>query len=64
MRYGSQSDLDLTVDRETVECDACAAEQGTFLAVYVARVRVTVHADGVVIVREGHGTAEGQARPG
>ena len=34
--------------------------RGTFLAVYVARVRVTVHADGVVIVREGHGTAEGR----
>jgi hypothetical protein len=34
--------------------------RGAFLAVYVARVRVTVHADGVVIVREGHGTAEGR----
>ena len=32
----------------------------TFLAVYLARVRVTVHADGTTIVREGHGTGEGR----
>ena len=34
--------------------------RGTFLAVYIARVRVTVHADGATIVREGHGTGEGR----
>ena len=49
-------------NRETVEsrCVLARENRGTFLAVYVARVRVTVHADGVVIVREGHGTAEGR----
>jgi hypothetical protein len=33
--------------------------RGAFLAVYIARVRVTVHADGATIIREGHGTGEG-----
>ena len=33
---------------------------GTFLAVYIARVRVTVQADGATIIREGHGTGEGR----
>jgi len=33
--------------------------RGTFLAVYIARVRVTVHADGSTIIREGHGSGEG-----
>ena len=36
-----------------------ARTAGTFLAVYIARVRVTVHADGATIIREGHGTGEG-----
>ncbi len=30
-----------------------------FLAVYIARVRVTVQADGAIIIREGHGSGEG-----
>ena len=34
--------------------------RGTFLAVYIAKVRITVHADGATIVREGHGTGEGR----
>jgi len=34
--------------------------RGSFLAVYVARVRITVHADGATIVREGHGSGEGR----
>jgi recombination DNA repair RAD52 pathway protein len=34
--------------------------RGTFLAVYVARVRITVHADGTPVIREGHGTGEGR----
>jgi recombination DNA repair RAD52 pathway protein len=34
--------------------------RGTFLAVYIARVRVTVHARGATIIREGHGTGEGR----
>ena len=33
---------------------------GSFLAVYVAKVRITVHADGATIVREGHGSGEGR----
>jgi len=47
--------------RETVEskCVLARENRGTFLAVYIARVRVTVHADGATIIREGHGTGEG-----
>ena len=49
-------------DRETVEsrCVLARENRGTFLAVYLARVRVTVHADGATIIREGHGTGEGR----
>jgi hypothetical protein len=32
----------------------------TFQAVYLARVRVTVQADGATIIPEGHGTGEGR----
>jgi hypothetical protein len=48
--------------RETLESRAVLAREnrGTFLAVYIARVRVTVQADGATIVREGHGTGEGR----
>ena len=48
-------------NRETVEskCVLTRENRGTFLAVYIARVRVTVHADDATIVREGHGTGEG-----
>ena len=49
-------------NRETLEsrCALARENRGTFLAVYIARVRVTVHADGATIIREGHGTGEGQ----
>jgi hypothetical protein len=48
-------------NRETVDskCVLARESRGTFLAVYIARVRVTVHADGATIIREGHGTGEG-----
>jgi hypothetical protein len=48
--------------RETVESRAVLAREnrGTFLAVYIARVRVTVQPDGMAIVREGHGSGEGR----
>ena len=48
-------------NRETVESRSVLTREnrGTFLAVYIARVRVTVHAHGATIVREGHGTGEG-----
>src|ERR1035438_3959258 len=48
-------------NRETVEskCVLTRENRGTFLAVYIARVRVTVHANGATVIREGHGTGEG-----
>jgi len=48
-------------NRETIDskCVLARENRGTFLAVYIARVRVTVHAEGAVIIREGHGTGEG-----
>jgi hypothetical protein len=48
--------------RETLEsrCVLAREARGTFLAVYLSRVRVTVQADGVNIIREGHGTGEGR----
>src|SRR5215470_4127641 len=48
--------------RETVEsrCVFSRENRGTFLAVYVAKVRITVQAEGAIIVREGHGTGEGR----
>jgi Rad52/22 family double-strand break repair protein len=48
-------------NRETVDskCVLARENRGTFLAVYIARVRITVHADGAIIIREGHGTGEG-----
>ena len=49
-------------DRETVEsrCVLARENRGTFLAVYIARVRITVHAEGTTITREGHGSGEGR----
>src|ERR1039457_2836320 len=49
-------------NRETIEsrCVLARENRGTFLAVYIARVRVTVHAHGATIIREGHGTGEGR----
>jgi hypothetical protein len=48
--------------RETLEsrCVLARENRGTFLAIYLARVRVTVQADGATVVREGHGTGEGR----
>ena len=34
--------------------------RGSFLAIYIAKVRITVQADGTTIVREGHGSGEGR----
>src|ERR1700690_4206814 len=49
-------------NRETIEskCVLTRENRGSFLAVYIARARVTVHADGATIIREGHGTSEGR----
>ena len=48
--------------RETVEsrCVLARENRGTFLAVYVAKVRITVNADGKSVIREGHGSGEGR----
>jgi recombination DNA repair RAD52 pathway protein len=53
--------------RETVEsrCVLARENRGTFLAVYTARVRISVQAGGTMIIREGHGSGEGRgASPG
>ncbi len=48
--------------RETLEskCVLARENKGTFLAIYIARVRVTVQADGTTVIREGHGTGQGR----
>jgi Rad52/22 family double-strand break repair protein len=48
--------------RETIEsrCVLARESRGSFLAVYVAKVRITVHAGHSTTVREGHGTGEGR----
>ena len=53
--------------RETLEtrCVLTRENRGTFVAIYIARVRITVHAGGTTTIREGHGTSEGRgASPG
>ena len=53
--------------RETTDsrCVLTRENRGSFLAVYTVKVRITVHADGTTIVREGHGSGEGRgASPG
>ena len=49
-------------NRETLEsrCVLARENRGSFLAIYIARVRITVHADGATIIREGHGSGEGR----
>ncbi len=49
-------------DRETLElkCVATRNVEGGFVAIYVARVRVTVRGDSGSVVREGHGSSEGR----
>ena len=48
--------------RETLEsrCVLTRENRGAFLAVYTARVRITVQADDITVIREGHGTGEGR----
>jgi|SRR5262245_49167344 len=48
--------------RETVEtrCIFARENRGTFIALYMAKVRITVQSDGSTIIREGHGTGEGR----
>src|SRR3974390_144268 len=48
--------------RETIEsrCVLARENKGIFLAVYIARVRRTVQADGASIIREGRGSGEGR----
>ncbi|MFZ3251048.1 MAG: Rad52/Rad22 family DNA repair protein, partial [Pseudolabrys sp.] len=48
-------------NRETMDsrCVLARENRGSFLAVYVAKVRITVQADGAIIVRDGHGSGEG-----
>src|ERR1043165_9426427 len=48
--------------RETVEskCILSRETRGTFLAVYLAKVKINVQANGSTIIREGHGTGEGR----
>ncbi|HEX3342740.1 MAG TPA: Rad52/Rad22 family DNA repair protein [Pseudolabrys sp.] len=53
--------------RETIEsrCVLARENRGSFLAVYTARVRISVSAGGTAIIREGHGSGEGRgASPG
>ena len=49
-------------NRETVDsrCVLARENRGSFLSVYIAKVRITVQADGATIVREGHGSGEGR----
>jgi hypothetical protein len=54
-------------NRETLDsrCVLARENRGAFLAVYTAKVRITVRADDTIIVREGHGSGDGRgASPG
>src|ERR1700751_5730968 len=48
--------------RETIEtrCVLSRETRGTFLAVYIAKVRITVQVAGATVIREGHGSGEGR----
>jgi Rad52/22 family double-strand break repair protein len=48
--------------RETLEskCVLARENRGYFTALYTAKVRLTVQANGTAVVREGHGTGEGR----
>src|SRR5215475_7282866 len=50
-------------NRETVEsrCVLARENRGSFLAIYIARVRISVQAGGVTIIREGHGSGEARS---
>jgi hypothetical protein len=43
-----------------VEARCVLGRRGSFLAVYTAKARITVQAEGAIIVREGHGSGEGR----
>src|SRR5689334_9947517 len=49
-------------NRETTEsrCVLARENRGTFIAIYVAKVRITVQAGTMTVVREGHGSGEGR----
>jgi len=49
-------------NRETVEtrCVLARENRGSFLAVYIAKVRIAVQVEGAIIIREGHGSGEGR----
>ena len=49
-------------NRETTDskCVLARESRGNFLAVYIAKVRITVHAGRSTTIREGHGTGEGR----
>jgi hypothetical protein len=49
-------------NRETIEtrCVLARESRGSFLAVYIAKVRITIEGDGSTTIREGHGTGEGR----
>src|SRR4051812_43761092 len=49
-------------DRETIEtkCVLGRENRGNYHAVYLAKVRISVRADGVVIIRDGYGAGEAQ----
>jgi hypothetical protein len=51
--------------RETLEsrCVLARENRGTFLAVYIARVRITVHANGAAIIREATVPVKDEERP-
>jgi hypothetical protein len=51
-------------DRETVEskCVLARENRGTYLVIYISKVRISVRAGGVTVMREGHGC--GEARGG
>ena len=48
--------------RETIDsrCVLGREARGSFLAIYIAKVRITVKARGMTIVREGSGSGEGR----
>lgn len=50
-------------NRETLEsrCVLARENRGSFIAVYTAKVRITVRARGTTIIREGHGTGESRS---
>ena len=41
-------------------CVFARENRGNYIAVYIAKVRITVNAHGATIIREGHGTGEGR----